>query len=116
VLGSSRIVAQSNLGPEGFGLSVAEASAMGVPVVAFDVPALNEIVIHGETGFLARPRDPESLAECLKILLENDELALSFGAAGRKAIGRRFTPEGHLQATFSAYEHCMEMKELGMAV
>jgi glycosyltransferase involved in cell wall biosynthesis len=40
---------------EGWGLSVLEAAALGVPTVAFDVDGLRDAVRHGETGWLAGP-------------------------------------------------------------
>jgi glycosyltransferase involved in cell wall biosynthesis len=48
---------------ESFGLMAAEAAACGTPTVAFAGTGVADIVRHGETGFLARPRDPAALAE-----------------------------------------------------
>lgn len=47
---------------EGWGLSVAEAGALGTPAVVYDVPGLRDAVRNGETGFVTRPT-PEALAE-----------------------------------------------------
>jgi glycosyltransferase involved in cell wall biosynthesis len=116
IMASARLVAQSNLGPEGFGLTVAEASALGVPVVGYDVPALNEIVVNGETGFLAKPRDVEGLAGYLKIVLTNPALARDFGEAGRKRVRSLFSPERHLSETLATYEHCVQLAGLEEAV
>jgi glycosyltransferase involved in cell wall biosynthesis len=40
---------------EGIGLTIAEALACGLPVIATDCPPMNEFVVHGENGFLVRP-------------------------------------------------------------
>ncbi|XVQ12329.1 glycosyltransferase family 4 protein [Spirillospora sp. CA-255316] len=42
---------------EGWGLSVIEAAALGVPTVAYDVDGLRDAVRDGETGWLVRPED-----------------------------------------------------------
>lgn len=42
---------------EGWGISVLEANACGLPAVAFDVPGLNESIRHGETGLLGNNYD-----------------------------------------------------------
>ncbi len=60
VLGAARLnVTASEF--EGWGLTVIEAAALGVPTVAYDVPGLRDSVRHGETGWLVR--DGERLAD-----------------------------------------------------
>jgi glycosyltransferase involved in cell wall biosynthesis len=59
---------------EGFGLVAIEAFSVKKPVVAFDVPAINEIVIHNETGLLAKPLDSQNLAENIESLLTDPNL------------------------------------------
>jgi glycosyltransferase involved in cell wall biosynthesis len=51
-------------------LTVLEAMACGVPVVAFDVGGVPELVIHKKTGYLARYRDISDLAEGIGYILE----------------------------------------------
>ncbi len=54
---------------ESFGLAALEAMACGVPVVASTAGGLPEVVVDGETGFLAEPHDVETMAaQALKIL------------------------------------------------
>ena len=67
---------------EGWGLSVIEANAMGIPVVASDAPGLRESVRDGETGFLAPHGDVEALAGRLTELLSDDSLWGRMGRAG----------------------------------
>lgn len=59
---------------EGWGLSVIEANAMGIPCVASDSPGLRESVRHGETGFLVPHGDVRALEERLTQLLTDDAL------------------------------------------
>jgi glycosyltransferase involved in cell wall biosynthesis len=67
---------------EGWGLSVIEANAMGIPVVASDSPGLRESVRHGETGFLVPHGDVPALADRLSELLSDDAMWIRMGQAG----------------------------------
>lgn len=58
---------------EGWGLTVVEANACGVPVVASDRPGLKDSVIDGDTGFLVPYGDSEAFAEkALDLLCDGD--------------------------------------------
>ena len=59
---------------EGWGLSVIEANAVGVPCVASHSPGLRESVRDGDTGFLVPHGDLDALAERLEQLLTDDPL------------------------------------------
>lgn len=50
-----------------------EALACGAPVVAFDVGPMPEIVIPGETGYLASLKNTDDLARCINLLLDDDK-------------------------------------------
>lgn len=73
---------------EGWGLSVIEANAMGIPVVASDAPGLRESVRHEETGFLVPHGDLRALADRLIHLLSDDSLWGRMGRAGIAWAGR----------------------------
>lgn len=62
--------------------------AAGIPVVASDVPALREILKHRENAFLVRPDDPESLAEAIKTVAFDRQLALTLRQNGLEAARR----------------------------
>ena len=68
---------------EGWGLTVIEANAFGVPVVATNAPGLRDSVVDGETGFLVPDRDVEAFAERIGRLLTDDALAARMGDAAR---------------------------------
>ncbi|MBN1884955.1 MAG: glycosyltransferase family 4 protein [Candidatus Krumholzibacteriota bacterium] len=66
---------------EGWGLTVVEANACGLPVVASDRPGLRDSVIDGETGFLVPYGDETAFAEKALELIENDPLWRRMSAA-----------------------------------
>ena len=82
-LGLSRLMEQR---VEGFGISIAEASACGIPVVAGRSGGIPEAVREGETGFLVDAERPDGVAEAVGRLLDDQELRSRLGAAGRRAV------------------------------
>jgi len=69
-------------GSESFGLVLLEAMALGVPVVATDIPGYRSVVTHDVQALLVPPRDPEGLARALRLLLRDAPLRARLGAAG----------------------------------
>lgn len=67
---------------EGWGLTVLEANACGVPVVASDVPGLRDAVRDGETGLLYDYGDVEELAEKLLLVLRDEHLQSRLRSGG----------------------------------
>jgi glycosyltransferase involved in cell wall biosynthesis len=58
---------------EGLGLVVIEAMGCGCPVIASDLPAIKDTILHGKTGWSVTPGDSHSLAEKVINALENLE-------------------------------------------
>jgi phosphatidyl-myo-inositol dimannoside synthase len=82
-LGLSR---STELDVEGFGLSLVEASACGVPVVAGRSGGIPDAVREGETGLLVDAERPELVAEAVRLLLRDSEMTRRLGVGGRKAV------------------------------
>jgi len=62
----SRAQALIHLGyPEGFGIAILEALATGTPVIAYDVPPINEIIVHKVTGILVKKDSVINVAEAI---------------------------------------------------
>jgi phosphatidylinositol alpha-1,6-mannosyltransferase len=82
-LGVSRLLEQR---VEGFGISLVEASACGVPVIAGRSGGIPEAVRDGETGTLVDAERPEAVAQALRRLLDDASLRRRLGQAGRRAV------------------------------
>jgi glycosyltransferase involved in cell wall biosynthesis len=75
---------------EGAPLSILEAMAAGLPVVASDVGGVAELVADGETGVLVPAGEPGALTRALARLLDDRALRERMGAAGRARARDRF--------------------------
>ena len=82
-LGVSRLMEQR---VEGFGISIAEASACGIPVVAGRSGGIPEAVRDGETGLLVDAESPEAVGHAVEVLLDDAPLRARLGTAGRRSV------------------------------
>jgi glycosyltransferase involved in cell wall biosynthesis len=69
---------------EGWPIAIAEAMASSVPVVAFDVPGIRELVRDGVDGLLIEPGDIDSLAAALRRLWDDQALRSQMGVEARR--------------------------------
>jgi sugar transferase (PEP-CTERM/EpsH1 system associated) len=75
---------------EGIPLTILEAMATGLPVIATEVGGNPEVVIPNDTGFLVPPRAPKLLADAILDLVRNPNRAQCMGSAGRKRVEQGF--------------------------
>lgn len=78
---------------EGLGNSFLEAFATGLPVIATPVGGIPDFLIDGETGWFAEPRNPESIAACVRYILDpaHREHVRQVTAAARALVEREYT-------------------------
>jgi glycosyltransferase involved in cell wall biosynthesis len=88
---------------EGAPLSILEAMAVGLPVVASRVGGVPELVVDGETGLLVPPGDPAAMADALGRLLADAGLRRRLGAAGRARAQRCFDVRRQRQDHLACY-------------
>jgi L-malate glycosyltransferase len=88
---------------EGIPLSILEAMAHGLPIIAPRVGGLPEIITDGVEGFLISGRRPEDFAEKCRVLFEDVDLRQKMGAAGRLKIIRDFSLEKMASDYFNLY-------------
>jgi glycosyltransferase involved in cell wall biosynthesis len=90
--------------PEAFGRVAAEASAMGKPVIVADHGGQRETVIEGETGVRAEPGSIESLAACIRMLVNlGPDSRAALGAAGQAYIRENYSKKQLQTATLDVY-------------
>lgn len=78
---------------EGFGMSVIEAAALGMPVVASDAYGMRDSFVDGVTGKKCKVMDVQTLYDGMKFMYENPEIAKEYGIAGRKRVVEMFSTE-----------------------
>jgi D-inositol-3-phosphate glycosyltransferase len=89
--------------PEPFGLVGIEALALGRPVVASTTGGISDWLTD-EVGIGVRAGDPDELAGALHALLSDPDRRRELGAAGRRLVAERFSPERHVQRLLEAYD------------
>lgn len=102
------VVVSTSVEAEAFGRVIAEAQAMGRPVIATDHGAARETVVHGETGWLVPPGDAGALAEALREALSLD--AVQRDSLARRVIAnvrRDYTKALMCDRTLSVYEEVL---------
>jgi len=68
-----------------------EAQSCGIPVIAFSVGGLSDIVAHGETGWLAKPFDTDDLAKGIVWILADDARHAALSQVARKRAVERYS-------------------------
>jgi glycosyltransferase involved in cell wall biosynthesis len=89
---------------EPFGIVLLEAMSCKTPVVATYVGGIPEIVKNGENGILVPRNNPLKLAEAIDYLLENEDVRIKFGEAGRKWVIENFSIEALIKKLCKIYE------------
>ena len=78
---------------EGLGGALIEAMALGLPVVASDLPAIREVVEAGRSAVLVPPGSSQALAAAVGVLMADPQLRRTMGERGRQIFRERFTLE-----------------------
>jgi glycosyltransferase involved in cell wall biosynthesis len=89
LLARARLFVLSSL-TEGISLTLLEAMARGLPVVATRVGGNPEVVIEGETGLLVSSASPTELAQALEQCWSSPDLCARMGKRGRRRVEEHF--------------------------
>ncbi|CAO3447754.1 Glycosyltransferase [Azospirillum argentinense] len=111
----STVVVSASQEPEAFGRVIAEAQAMGRPVIVSAIGAYQETVIPGETAWVVPPADPEALAKALDEALSlTTEQRDAIGARARAFVAERYTKQRMCADTLAVYAELLaEPKHAG---
>lgn len=94
---------------EGLPMVLLEAGACGLPVVATDVAGTREVIVNGETGWLACADGPDALAAVMKRVMRMPEIErLAMGARARQSIVSRFSLSAVLDQWERLYKELLE--------
>ncbi|MGE5100734.1 MAG: glycosyltransferase [Deltaproteobacteria bacterium] len=93
---------------EGTPVSIIEASATGLPVIATRHAGIPDVVVEGETGFLVDERDVIGMAERMTRLAAQPGWAAKMGAAAQRRIREHFSIERSLRDLWRIIESCIE--------
>ena len=89
---------------EGLGVAMLKAAAAGVPVLAFDNAGSREAVVHGKTGVLVPSEDVATLQKAIAVLIDETEMRIEFGKAGRERMKNEFSVETMVERHIELYE------------
>ena len=98
---------------EGLPMVLLEAGASGLPIVATQVPGTREVIVNGETGWLARAGDARGLAQAMtKLMSTPPEERRAAGERARRRITRKFALEKVLDRWERLYEELLARKSV----
>lgn len=89
---------------EGLPVSLIEAMAAGLPVIATQVSGTKDVMIHNQTGLLVPPGEVEALKDAMQQFLSHPELAPKMGEAARNRVAEGFSAEQQADAYLSLYQ------------
>jgi glycosyltransferase involved in cell wall biosynthesis len=89
---------------EGNPLTVMEAMAAGLPVVATSVGGVPELVVPDETGLLVEPGDGQAMARTLRLIADQPAMRQLFGEAGKTRALENFSAEAMAEEYAGLYE------------
>lgn len=89
---------------------VLEAFAAGKPVIASRIGGIPELVNDGEDGLLFEPGNSEELARCMKMLIDNKELAEEMGRKGRAKAEAKFSLEYYIDSLIGIYSRLLSSR------
>ena len=89
---------------EGLGVSLLQAAAAGVPIVATHAGGIPEVVKDGYNGFLIDPKDTIQFVRSVIVLLSESQLAKLFGNRGRRMVIKNFSIDAMVSGYLRIYQ------------
>lgn len=93
---------------EGFGIVYLEAMAHGKPVIAVEGQGIADVVRNNQTGILVKPRDAACVADAIRTLLDNPQMAREMGSRGRELVYNDFSWDKNAQQLLELYRAAID--------
>lgn len=93
---------------EGLAKSLIEAAASGRPIITTSTPGCKDAVIDGLSGIVVPPKEVDTLVSALEYLVQDQELRLSMGLAGRKFAEKTFSIENVVDIHLMIYNELLQ--------
>lgn len=109
------LLSASNIGilcshQEGFSNAILEGMAARLPMIVTDVGGNGEAVIHGVTGYVVPPKNPQALSQAILTLSEDPEKMKQFGQLAYARVKEKFSLDECVNAYITLYENCLLKK------
>lgn len=95
---------------EGFSISLLEAMAAGLPIIASDIMANRELIPDEKYGLLVEPGNINALSSSMTYLYENRQRAINMGKMAQNRITENFTIDKTVKAYNSIFEDLLRQK------
>jgi glycosyltransferase involved in cell wall biosynthesis len=95
---------------EGAPMTIVEAFACGLPVIASNLGSMAEMVAHERTGLLFHPGDAADLARKVRWAFEHPQAVDAMRAAARREFEEKYTAESNYKMLIGIYEEAIERK------
>lgn len=96
---------------EGFGMSVIEAQAMGVPVIVTDIPGPTDGMLDGKTGLVVPKQDASALCGAMEKMYADSEMRLRFGRSGHEFVKNNFAQSRFFEYLLQDRKRLLDMED-----
>lgn len=110
ILCQSDLLVCPSIWAEPFGLTVIEAMAAGIGVIASDTGGPADLVENNQTGQLVPPGNSDALAHAIEDLLTEPDKLMRMGLNGRDIYQQHYTPSAHAKNLTHCFEQCIEQQ------
>ena len=112
-IANARLLVLSSECFEGFPMVVREAFAFGTPAAVSDLGPLPSIVLHGKSGIVFQPANPQSLLQEVRTAWETPGLLERLGQGARAEFEGKYTEEANYATLMEIYRKAIEVSRNG---
>ncbi len=95
---------------EGFGRTIIESGAIGIPSIGARTGGIEEIIVDGATGYLVPPKNPEALTRAIEEMITHPGQRRAMGDAAFKRTAQYFSATAHQERIMNLYDEVLETK------